>query len=143
MKPRMIGCLQMMNWINIYRKLRRQNKMKYYNKFLAGFLILVIILLTVNAAVEYKRITNLRVRGWLFADEDTWVGWHTISASGTADSFYVAGADTSDYVFATLRTDSIKVPLTARVFKTDSVVISCAAKLTANTDKVNYLIIKD
>ena len=116
--------------------------MKYYNKFLAVFLILVIVLLTVNAAVEYKRITNLRVKGWLFGDKDKWVGYRTKAATGTSDTFYVAGADTMDYMFVSARTDSILIPLTARIWKKDSCLIYCPQALTHDQDYINWMIIK-
>lgn len=110
--------------------------MKFLNsrKLTNILLIIVMAFFVMGVGAEYKRITNLRVKGWLFGDEDVWCGKRTFATSGAVDTFAIAGIDTSDFLFVTGLKDTVKTPYIAKIIKTDTVLV----KTTRSNNDEDY-----
>jgi len=116
---------------------------KFFNnrKFTNILLILVIALFCMGAVKEYRRSTNLRVKGWLFGDT-TWSGLETVANVAAVDTVVVAGIDTTCYVFITAIDITPKAPLYANISRNgDSIFVTCDSTL-AVTNKYNWMVIR-
>ncbi len=95
-----------------------------------------------HAAKEYKRITNLRVKNWLFAD-DTWAGLETWADTDSIDTLVVSGIDTTCYFFAFPIDVSPGFPgLYGNISRNgDSIFVTCDSVLAA-TNKYNWIVVR-
>jgi hypothetical protein len=117
---------------------------RFFNlKILNIVLLLLVATLCLGATKEYKRIHNLRVKGWLFGDANVWVGKRTFAATAAVDSFYKAGVDSSDFIFVMARGDSAATfPLIAKIWKDDSILVRQPDSLYHDKEYYAYVIIK-
>lgn len=105
-------------------------------------LVLVLAFMMLAAAVEYRRYTNLRIKGWLFADT-SWAGLRTWNKTGTVDTLVVSGIDTTCYFFAFPADSSTKYALHSYISrKNDTVFVRSDTSLTASERKYNWMVLR-
>ena len=106
-------------------------------------LILVIGLFCIASAKEYRRLHNLRIKGKIFGDDGSWVGRETWNYNTTIDTLVIGGIDTTDFFFAVPYRDSVTFPLYSQISDNgDTVFVKSPGKVTAITDKYNWILIK-
>ena len=112
------------------------------NKYFVILTVLVMCFLIMASAVEYRRIHNLRVKGWLFGDT-TWCGLETWATTGTVDTLVASGVDTTCYFFVTSVDSTSKAPLFGDIGrKNDTVFVKCDSSVTADELKYCWMIIR-
>jgi len=114
------------------------------NKLKKWQLLVIVLLAFVMTAgvVEYRRYTNLRVKGWLFGDS-TWCGLRTWDKTGTVDTLAVSGIDTTCYFFAFPADSSTKYALHGYIGRDgDTVFVRSDTSLTADERKYNWMVIR-
>jgi hypothetical protein len=113
------------------------------NRKLTNILLLLVMgFMFMGVGAEYKRITNLRVKGWLFGDNNVWVGKRTFATSGAVDTFAIAGIDTSDFLFVAGLKDTVKTPYIAKIIKTDTVLVK-STRSNNDEDYFAWFVIKN
>lgn len=117
-------------------------KFNLNNKFIVMLAFVLICFLLLGAAKEYKRITNLRVKGWLFGDT-SWCGQRSWAKAGTVDTLVVAGIGDGADCYIYLQADSLtcKAPLYVFTVEDDTVFVKCDSSLTTSFD-YNWMIIR-
>lgn len=112
------------------------------NKFTNILLIFLIAIICIGAVKEYKRITNLRVKGWLFGDKDKWVGQKSWENAANLDTVAVSGIDTTCYIFLTWVDSAYTGPLSGYVSRNgDSIFVKTDSAVTSS-DKYNWMVIR-
>ena len=83
------------------------------SKYMIVMLLLVVFVAgMMTGAVEYKRIANLRVTGWLFG-ASTWCGQKSWANAAAIDTLVVAGLDDGANCLIFLQADSIAMSISS------------------------------
>jgi len=132
----------MIVWAQSIAPLREimEHKMNYKKLFLLT-LCLLIFVTSIAAIKEYRRITNLRVKGWLFGDT-TWCGRATWGSAASLDTVAVSGIDTNCYIFLTWVDSAYTGPLSGYVSRNgDSIFVKTDSAVTTS-DRYNWMVIR-
>jgi hypothetical protein len=127
----------------LYNKWRKNIMIKLKSSRLTNILLICLIaIICIGAAKEYKRITNLRVKGWLFGDKDKWCGLKEWENSAKLDTIVCSGIDTTCMVFITGVDSTYARPLSAYICRNgDSIFVKSDSSLTSE-DAYNWMVIR-
>ena len=112
-----------------------------YRKMFLLTLMVLVFFSSIAAIKEYRRLVNLRVKGWLFGDT-SWSKIVTWTYTGTLDTVAMSGVDTTCIVSITPIDSVFRYPLCPRISRNDDSIFVESDTSVFTNNKYSLIIIR-